>query len=96
MTHVIIATWKAKPGSAAEIEQILLELARETRREPGVLMFLANRAQDAPDMFVLYEQYRSEAAFLEHQQTAHFKRLVLERALPLLAHRERVPFSVLP
>jgi len=45
---------------------------------------------------VLYEQYRDEAAFLEHQQTEHFKRLVLERALPILAHRERVPFNVLP
>jgi hypothetical protein len=30
------------------------------------------------------------------QRTAHFKRLVLERALPLLAHRARVPFDVLP
>jgi quinol monooxygenase YgiN len=96
MTHVIIATWKAMPGKAEEIEQILVELARETRKEPGALMFIANRAKEAPDTFMLYEQYRDEAAFLEHQQTAHFKRLVLERALPLLAHRERVPFNVLP
>jgi quinol monooxygenase YgiN len=96
MTHVIVATWKAIPGKAEEIEQILVELARETRKEPGALMFIANRAREAPDTFVLYEQYRDEPAFLAHQQTAHFKRLVLEHALPLLAHRERVPFNVLP
>jgi quinol monooxygenase YgiN len=96
MTHVIVATWKALPGKAEEVEQILLELAHETRKEPGVRMFLANRAKEARDTFVLYEQYVDEAAFLAHQQTEHFKRLVLERALPLLAHRERVPFNVLP
>lgn len=96
MTHVILATWKVKPGKAEEIERILLELARETRKEPGVLMFLANRAKAESDTFVLYEQYADEGAFAAHQQTAHFKRLVLECALPLLAHRERVPFSLLP
>jgi|RhiMetdeSRZDD1v2_1073273.scaffolds.fasta_scaffold1472727_1 quinol monooxygenase YgiN len=96
MTHVIVATWKAKPGKAEEVEQILIDLARATRTEPGALMFIANRAKEARDTFVLYEQYRDEAAFLAHQQTAHFKQLVLERALPLLAHRERVPFDALP
>lgn len=91
MTHVIIATWKAKPGMAGEIEAILRELATETRRESGCIMFIPNRMIDDGDTFVLYEQYRSEAEFNAHQQTAHFKRLVLERALPLLAARERVP-----
>ncbi|MBX9776790.1 MAG: antibiotic biosynthesis monooxygenase [Xanthobacteraceae bacterium] len=96
MTHAIFATWKATPGKAEEVETILLELARETRREPGVLMFVANRGKEARDTFVLYEQYVDEAAFRAHQQTSHFRHLVLERALPLLAHRERVPFDVLP
>lgn len=96
MAHVIVATWKAKPGHAEEIEKILIELARETRKESGSVMFIANRAKDARDTFVLYEQYRDAAAFQDHQATPHFKTLVLERALPLLAHRERVPFDLLP
>ena len=96
MTHVIIATWKAKPGKADEVAQILRELAPKVRNEPCAPLFLANRSLQEPDVFVLYEQYRDEAAFIEHQQTEHFKRLVLERALPLLAHRERPAFSLLP
>jgi quinol monooxygenase YgiN len=33
-------------------------------------------------------------AFRDHQQTPHFKRLVLERAVPLLARRERQAFTI--
>ena len=43
---------------------------------------------------LLYEQYESEQAFRDHQQTPHFKRLVLERAVPLLARRERQAFTI--
>ena len=34
-------------------------------------------------------------AFRDHQQTPHFKRLVLERAVPFLARRERQAFTIL-
>ncbi|MGB6862228.1 MAG: antibiotic biosynthesis monooxygenase [Pseudolabrys sp.] len=44
--------------------------------------------------FLLYEQYANEQAFLDHQQTQHFKTLVLERAVPLLERRERYAYSV--
>jgi quinol monooxygenase YgiN len=60
---------------------------------PYVIM--AQRSNDDPDEFLLYEQYESEQAFRDHQQTAHFKSLVLERAVPLLAHRERQAFTIL-
>jgi quinol monooxygenase YgiN len=59
------------------------------------LQFIVNRSMDDPSEFLLYEQYASEQAFRDHQQTAHFKRLVLEQAVPLLARREREAFAVL-
>src|SRR5262249_31421142 len=54
----------------------------------------AQRSTDDPDEFLLYEQYESEQAFRDHQQTPHFKRLVLEQAVPLLARRERQAFTI--
>jgi quinol monooxygenase YgiN len=41
-------------------------------------------------VFFLYELYTDESAFQAHQQTDHFKSLVLGKALPRLARRERV------
>ena len=95
MSYVIVARWRARAGEREKIEAILRELARAVRQEPGNRQFTVNRSMDDPDDFLLYEQYASEQAFRDHQQTAHFKRLVLEQAVPLLAHRERQAFAVL-
>jgi quinol monooxygenase YgiN len=95
MTYVIVARWRPQDGAAAKIEEILRELVPECRNEPGVLEFVANRSLDDPNEFLLYEQYEDEQAFKDHQQTPHFKRLVLDGAVPLLAKRERVAYSVL-
>ena len=51
-------------------------------------VIVAQRSNDDPYEFLLYEQYESEQAFRDHQQTPHFKRLVLERAVPMLARRD--------
>jgi (4S)-4-hydroxy-5-phosphonooxypentane-2,3-dione isomerase len=95
MTHVIVAYWRPRADQIEKIEVILRELAQEIRREPGNLQFVVNRSHDNPNEFLLYEQYVSEQAYLEHQQTPHFKKLVLEQAVPLLERRERHAFSVL-
>ena len=94
MTYVIVAHWRPRDGQTGKIEEILRELAREIRREPGNLQFTVNRSRDNQNEFLLYEQYFNEQAFLDHQQTQHFKTLVLEHAVPLLERRERYAYSV--
>ncbi len=94
MTHVVVAYWRPRAGQTDKIEAILRELSQKIRQEPGNLQFVVNRSHDDPNEFLLYEQYKSEQAFLEHQQTPHFKTLVLERAVPLLERRERYAYSV--
>ena len=95
MTHVIVARWRSRDGQIEKIEAILRALTKEIRREPGNLQFIVNRSHDDPNEFLLYEQYVSEQAFLDHRQTPHFKTLVLEQAVPLLERREIHTFSVL-
>lgn len=94
MTYVLVAHWRARDGEADKIAELLPELVQACKREPGVITFIAHRSRTDPDEFLLYEQYRDEAAYLEHQTTAHFKTLVLERAVPLLAQRQRLPFNI--
>jgi quinol monooxygenase YgiN len=94
MNYIMVARWKAREGEIQKIEAILRELAMAVRREPGNLQFTVHRSLDDKNDFLLYEIYTSEEAFAEHQKTKHFKRLVLEQAVPLLSERERRGYSV--
>jgi quinol monooxygenase YgiN len=94
MPYVIVARWRPRDGERDKIGAILREFVSEVRKEPGNLQFVAHRSYDDPYGFLLYEQYERGQAFRDHQQTPHFKRLVLERAVPLLARRERQAFTI--
>jgi quinol monooxygenase YgiN len=94
MTYVVVARWSARVEETKKIEEILRKLVRECRKEPGVLQFTAHRSHDDPNEFLLYEQYKSEQAFLDHQKTSHFQLLVLNGAVPLLARRERLAYDI--
>lgn len=93
MSYVIVARWKPRDGETGNIEAILRELAAAIRKEPGNREFTVLRGLDDPAEFLLYEIYASEEAFREHQQTEHFKRLVLGEAVPRLAVRERRAYA---
>ena len=99
MSYVVVARWQPRPGETEEIQSILLELAAAVRREPGNKQFTVHRRCDnadefLADEFLLYEVYETEQAFRDHQETEHFKRLVLGRAVPLLSVRERAAYAV--
>ena len=95
MTYVIVAYWRPREGQTEKVETILRDLAPAARQEPGNLEFVVNRSHDDPNEFLLYEQYKDEQSFVDHQQTPHFKKLVLEGALPLLERRERHAYSII-
>jgi quinol monooxygenase YgiN len=94
MSYVMVARWRPHEGETKKIEAILRELAMAIRQEPGNVQFTVYRDRDDVNEFLLYEVYSSEEAFRQHQQTEHFKSLVLERAVPLLSVRERRAYSV--
>jgi quinol monooxygenase YgiN len=89
MTVVLAVRWVARDGEGDAVADLLRELMPLSRAEPGCLQYDAHRDPSAPSTFFLYERYADEEAFEAHSASAHFRRLVLERALPLLASRER-------
>jgi quinol monooxygenase YgiN len=91
----VSAIWEAKPGEEDAVAGILSRLGEAARTEPGVQLFLVHRGVANPGQFLFYELFEDEAAFAAHQQTAHFKSLVIEQGLPKLTKRERVQYSVL-
>ncbi|MEW6640406.1 MAG: antibiotic biosynthesis monooxygenase family protein [Pseudomonadota bacterium] len=92
---VVTALWEAKPGEEAAIADILARFVPQMQREPGTLSVTVHRARAEPARYFLYEVFRDENAYAEHQQTAHFRQLIVEEALPKLAKRERSQYEVI-
>jgi quinol monooxygenase YgiN len=88
----LAVTWEAKEGEADTVADVLRRMAEAVKAEPGTLLFWPHRSADNERVFFLYELYADANAFQAHQQTDHFKSLVLGQAVPRLARRERVQF----
>jgi quinol monooxygenase YgiN len=91
MAYVVTALWHAEADKADRVAELVDELARTSRGEPGCVQFQPNRHAEDPVRFLLYEEYADETAFEAHSDSEHFKQLVLGEAVPdLLEDRERI------
>ena len=86
---VVTAFWEAKEGEADAVAAIAREFLPQAQKEPGVRAFQIHQSLTEPAKFFFYEVFKDEAAFADHQQTEHFKALILGQAIPKLAKRER-------
>ena len=85
---VFTVSWEAKPIDAlTEIVRRFLPLAEH---EPGLRVVRTHQSVTDPAKFFFYEIFEDEAAFAAHQQTEHYKTLIMEQAVPRLAKRERI------
>ena len=71
---------------------LLKDFLQQAQQEPGVKEFQIHRNISKPREFFFYEVFAGEAAFADHQQTAHFKNIIVGQAVPRLAKRERSQF----
>jgi quinol monooxygenase YgiN len=67
------ALLKAKPGKAAELENLLRSLATQSRSEPGNLRWDLWQDLDDDSTFVIDELYRDAASVQAHRATTHFQ-----------------------
>jgi quinol monooxygenase YgiN len=89
---VVTAFWQVNPGEEGAIAGLLKQFLPEAQREPGVKEFWIHQNTAKPNEFFFYEVFAGEAAFAEHQQTRHFKDIIVTQAIPKLAKRERAQF----
>ncbi len=82
--------WRVNDGEAEAAAAIIARFAPEARKEPGLELLMVNQCATNPSEFLFYEVFKDSAAFEAHQQTPHFKQLILEEALPRLNKRDRV------
>ena len=89
---VVTAFWQVNPGEEGAIAGLLKQFLPEAQKEPGVKEFQIHQNTAKPNEFFFYEVFAGEAAFAEHQQTRHFKDIIVAQAVPKLAKRERAQF----
>jgi quinol monooxygenase YgiN len=87
--------WEVSDGNVDAAADIIARFAPEARKEPGLELLMVNRGTTNPSQFLFYEVFTDAAAFEAHQETPHFKTLILKDALPLLSKRDRVAYTPL-
>ena len=89
---VVTAFWEVNSGEEGTVAELLKDFLPQAQREPGVKECQIHQNVSKPREFFFYEVFAGEAAFAEHQQTDHFKNIILGQAIPKLARRERSQF----
>jgi quinol monooxygenase YgiN len=95
MAYVVCATWTAREGEEDAVLDAIRHLMAESPKEPGILIYQAQRDPENPAVFFLYEQYTDEGAYQAHLDSDHFKEWGFGHAIPRLAARERKFYETL-
>jgi len=83
---VLVVTWMAKTGHENEVLSVFTKLTEESRKEPGCVMYLVHRHKTDPRKFLVYEQYKDDAALEAHRTSPHFLQYA-KKELPKLGER---------
>jgi quinol monooxygenase YgiN len=86
---IVTAFWESRPEEVPALVDIIHRFLPQAQRDPGVKAFQVHQSTSEPTKFFFYEVFHDEAAFAEHQQSEHFKTLIVGQAVPRLTKRER-------
>ena len=89
MSFVLVVRMKVAEGNESRVAEIIPELARASRDEPGCELYIPSLDPEDPRSYLFYEQYRDKSAFEEHGASEHFQRLAAGEMFGLMESRER-------
>ena len=70
---ILVVRVTIKAGHENEVLVPFRKLQDETRREPGCIMYLVQRSREDSRRYLIYEQYKDQAALDTHRASPHFK-----------------------
>ena len=76
---VLMVKLRVQPGTEEECKGYMRDDGKETRKEPGCLMYVAHQSAEDPTLLAFYEQYKDEAALEAHRNAPYFKEYVEKR-----------------
>ncbi|PWC14201.1 antibiotic biosynthesis monooxygenase [Brenneria roseae subsp. americana] len=74
----IVASLQAKAEFVDDVAAAVKKVVEPSRQEPGNLQYDLHEQINTPRAFVFFERWKNQDVLDEHEQTAHFKRLVAE------------------
>ena len=89
--YTLVVQIQVKPECVDAFCAATLMNARASRQEPGILQFDLLRQHDAPDRFLLVEEYREPEAQQRHRETPHYA-VWRDTVAPMMA-APRVPLK---
>jgi quinol monooxygenase YgiN len=87
---VLIVKLRVRPGTEEECKRYMRLLEKETRKEPGCLMYVAHQSADDPTLLAFYEQYKDKAALDTHWASSYFKEFVENGINKIVVSRDRM------
>ena len=72
----ITVEFKVKAGKEKDFEAAFKPALEATRKEPGCVAYHLNRDPDHPDVYTMYEQFKSVAAVDAHLKEKHTETLL--------------------
>ena len=82
----LIAFLRAREGAEEELGRRLTALIEPTLREPGCIDYQLHRSNSDPAQWILYENWRSQAALDLHFQMQYLKQMLAD--FPRLLSKE--------
>ncbi|MBE9583380.1 antibiotic biosynthesis monooxygenase [Mucilaginibacter sp. JRF] len=84
----VFAKWKVKTEHIGIVLQLLPELTTQSTAEEGNIYYHIYQDRSEPDVIVLSEAYRDEAAITAHRESAYYQDIVVKQIVPLLEDRQ--------
>lgn len=84
----LFAKWKVREGNLDKVLSLLPKLAARSRAEEGCVFYEVHQGRTEPNILMLYECYRDEAALDAHRSSEHFQQMVIGEIVPLLESRQ--------
>ena len=78
----------ARAGEEHRIAELFPRLQEASRQEPGCLLYVVHQHVADPRKFLVYEQYKDEAALEAHRNSPHFQELAANAIYQLIEGRE--------
>jgi (4S)-4-hydroxy-5-phosphonooxypentane-2,3-dione isomerase len=77
-----------RPGHEQQVADLFQPLTEASRKEPGCVLYVAHQHRDDPRKFLVYEQYKDDAALEAHRNSEHFRRYAADGLYQFVESRE--------
>jgi quinol monooxygenase YgiN len=91
----ITVEFKVKAGKEKEFEAAFAPALAATRKEPGCVAYFLNRDTEHPDVYLMYEQFKSVDAVAAHLKAKHTETL-LQTVGPLTDGEPKIRVLLVP